>query len=772
MGINGFWRKLSSDHSIAERRVPFGKWIKCFFHENGRFPNIGVDLYGFIFEAVPRYQNDKTQFPEAEDEINSVIEVLLNKIYALIEYNVAFVFVFDGALARGKLRNVGKVDRNVTFEELYEREQQELSQDGHLSKQPLIVKIKTLFDKLQIKYITAPNDAEIELARLNASKEVDAVISNDGDFFIYGGVCLLRNFSRVEGDFPSSAGDEARHAKHFVTPITIQFLNSIGLDRYSMCFIAIASGDDYSNGWKDMGITRAIALANIKLPYSRTLRDIYVGPDIGKYVSGIIQHNAEERLARLNKLITDMNADIKINSKPLFGRAWNSCIPKGTIYEGDEGSPSDFNNMVHFYPLCSNKLFKFKSYTMNSANSAIISNELPVLPQHNSIVGNGTICIRRGDDTSLFGHTDFTDNKFIAQKPYEEYTPSNWFNSGLSELKQFQRRSANPDVLLLRKLAACLLFRMVICLDYLKLDHDDIVVTNFKREGESFSNKVFDEDTYRITVKPEKCLGTFVSIHLAYKDGASVVEDKQHVWVPKYIMESHPNGQYLIERWENTQREKSSKESTPRNRRNTPSQSSTLFNLKKSPFKVSNKTIISPSLDFGAIKVTNVHTLEKRSRSTRSNTEKQSAKKSKQGIDRWISISDIINKPAEPEKDLSTSNFDAFEEDEEISRVLDDDSYIGEIPRQDEMEKSHDDIFFEKKLASAKTDVVILSDSSYDSSGIEILPSMSNKRQDNNVDTTWDTGFSQFFYQTNTGTESNIIINSDSDVETIKGDDL
>lgn len=795
MTIKGFWKELNENYSIGQRRVSFDHWIKNFFVENGRFPRIGIDFYQFLFEALPV---DST-FPIARPEIKSVLTVLLNKVYTLIGFNISFVFVFDGNLSRGKLRNEGRIPKDVDFSTQYQMEHQALADGDHFVRHPLIIEIKKVFDILNIKYITAPSDGEIELARINASCEIDAVISNDADLFIYGGTCLLRNFSKSEKDLPSSSANLTSQSRYFVTPITMIFLNSIGINRESMYFIAITAGDDYSNGWKGLGIHRSFALSNIKLPYSTALKAIYVDTTGNNYIKGLPPYDLHERIRRMNILISNLNDEIAKNGKLIFGRVWNTTIPNCTDIPIEVDGPNDFNIMIHFYPLCANLLFKFQPFSLNAGPLTEIINKIPIIPQLGSIIASEQFCLRRGTERDLsMGHTNFETNEFVSGRVVNTYTIDNWFKPEFSILKSLHNLKANnPDALLLSKITKSFLFRIIMYMDSLKLDHDDIIITQQKSSGESFARRTFEDDMYRITYKPEKCMGPLLEIQLTDENGISLKDKIEHEWIPKYILQTHKNGVYLIDRYDTTMQEKTSKKSTPRSKRGTPKnspQKTNLFMLTKSPFKLigrsksdlgSNSALDMKfdltSLDFTKLETVDTNLLGKRFKDTPL-VGGSPKKKSKLTITRGKSISDVFKNQPQPANELSVTNFDAFDEDDEVSRILGDDSYIGEIPNNDDVEKDEDDIRFEKRVnieLKSYTEVISLDDSFSDGTDIPIdveapIEKDRNSAESENEgsDLSWERGFSKFLTSANYVDESGIVLDSDSDVETINDDDI
>lgn len=740
MTINGFWQELSHKHSISRERLSFSRWVKNFYLENNRFPRVGIDCYQFLFQSL----GGEIDFPTVQADINSAISSVLNKVYYLIGSNVSFVFVFDGALSRGKLRNGGIVTPVDSFKEQYNTEMELVKSGLHINDHQFVTQLKMLFDDLNIKYITAPSDGEIELARLNNCGEIDAVISNDADVFLYGAKCLLRNFSKSTADLPSSSTDSTTKDYH-VTPITMQMLNSINIDRSSVIFIAITSGDDYSKGWKDLGIHRAFQLASTKLPYAERLSQIYRISNDLDYSKAIFPNLTHKRIHKVNGLIADINNDVSLNGRQLFGRAWNTTIPSCSEFPAvSDDTPNDYINMLHFYPLCASLLFQFQEFSINTGPFCNVEITLPSIAQPNSLSLH-LPRIRRGNDHDLdLGWAQILLDGFRIIDTPHGYHIKDWFKVNFNSLKQFTpRNSKNADQLLLKKLSESYLFRILMNMDELQIDPEDLKITNFKAQGEVYRRIEFEDSMYLVSYKPEKILKNMLEVNLLDENGVSREDIVENRWVPSYVIKSHPNGLLLVKRYDSLLEQKKSATSTPKSRRYTPKhtpQKTTLDMLKRSPIKFllkEEELTKPPSLDFvNASKSNNQDKFSKRTLVSPA-IDGSPKKKSKLAAARCESISDVLKqKQTDPPKALSL--FDPFEEDSEVSRVLGDDSYIGDISEPKEIEKDEEDLHLKPTLIPV---IDLVSDDSF-SDGSLAIPSavytQQGYQQDKDMDISYD----------------------------------
>ncbi|XP_065652080.1 flap endonuclease GEN homolog 1 isoform X2 [Hydra vulgaris] len=107
--------------------------------------------------------------------------------------------------------------------------------------QALILECCELLDLLGIPYIKATGEAEQMCAFLNSEKISDGCLTNDGDFFLYGGKCIYRDFS-ADPKYPCVSTYTQEKIK-----------DKIGITRHDMIGIALLCGCDYIKGVSGIG---------------------------------------------------------------------------------------------------------------------------------------------------------------------------------------------------------------------------------------------------------------------------------------------------------------------------------------------------------------------------------------------------------------------------------------------------------------------------------------------------------------------------------------
>ena len=98
-----------------------------------------------------------------------------------------------------------------------------------------------LLDLLGIPYVKAAGEAEQMCAFLNSENISDGCLTNDGDFFLYGGRCIYRDFGIDPRD------------PYILTYTLENIRNKVGLTRYDMIGIGLLCGCDYTKGVPGIG---------------------------------------------------------------------------------------------------------------------------------------------------------------------------------------------------------------------------------------------------------------------------------------------------------------------------------------------------------------------------------------------------------------------------------------------------------------------------------------------------------------------------------------
>ena len=653
MTIAGFWGKLS-EFDVSDERVPLRIYAERYYKEYGRPLRVGIDAYMWLCELSPQI-NQQTHLTGPE-VLSKLILNFHSRIRELILLNISFVFVFDG-IFKVKKRRWGTTtsDGNddiceysfcppaKNFDEAYK------AVNSIISKKPLscavldlpeVVKIKELLDLWNISYVQAPAEAEAELGRLNLAGVIDAVISNDGDGFMFGTQVMLRNFSKWVPDFPSTwfptGHPITQQTEFYVTPIRMERIESkTGLTRGRLICVSCLSGNDFSEGALGLGVVRAFHLAQIgtkcehwydvddktkdgngkkaakKVDFSRLLAKIFVNKDPMKYTLRIPPDDTTGRKQKLRELTLLLNTELENRSKAYFGRAFN--------FEKQIGLPSDFYFMIHFYPLLAPYVYFFPPYATNNAEDMAEDGfqgcGLPQISKKDFHDSKEVIRFSRGTNQGKLGYSYFDLKEYDSTNDedlikytdrFKERGSLAWF-----ERPDFKRMcelrlpiSKSTREFLLKFLSEAYAFRAVMNLEYFLKNKDDIFVNSFKirdlpvkHKGDKSIVYKWKTELYQLKYDEKVIFGDYLvsaDSDLIYDDNYNLVPSKKssYVWIQKYILESVDTGRKLIAEYETRTKKKREtyKKGSPRKRgRRYPKQSTNLINLKNSPIKLTPK---------------------------------------------------------------------------------------------------------------------------------------------------------------------------------------
>ncbi|CDK28230.1 unnamed protein product [Kuraishia capsulata CBS 1993] len=268
MGVSGLWDIIDEKLGETPRRIRFTQYADECWQRTGQPTRIGVDIYQWILSWISTAEKKEVNKGE------STLRMIESKTRVLIAAHVSFLFVFDGVAKEFKKRwgdSGGELNDGDYLQKYNAICGLVQTSDGDSELQQIIGNVKKMFDEMNISYVQAPGDAEIELARLNASGVLDAVITNDGDALIYGARIMLRNFSKNSKDAPYNSTGE----KHFyVTILDARELETkTGFSMERLRFFRVMSGDDYFGGLEDFGQLKASQLALVGTPFFKRKDD-------------------------------------------------------------------------------------------------------------------------------------------------------------------------------------------------------------------------------------------------------------------------------------------------------------------------------------------------------------------------------------------------------------------------------------------------------------------------------------------------------------------
>ncbi|GAV29114.1 hypothetical protein PMKS-002594 [Pichia membranifaciens] len=678
MTIEGFWKEFNEKIPLEQYRVSFPDYIYSHYNKRRKFLTVGIDIFQWIFEHASFAESKSfTGFPESEKSVAVVIAGIASKLRYLISLPLNFVIVFDGKIKFEKHRwdIEKKASSEIVFEERYNEDLDRIRNQEHIMNGRCITSLLELLEAWNISYLHAPGDAEIELARLNKAGIIDAIISNDADGFAYGATVILRNFSRFSNDKPSTAtkGGIKKGTDYFVTPVDSELIKQLDLDTDNIIFIACCQGDDYSKGVKGLGIKKAWALATNKsedFDAVQGLKDIYVSKIKSDYLTGKMPYPYTKRLELLGEYKAKLMEHIANNGKTYFGR----------VHSSDVILPDDYVISSHFYPHFAKYLFEFESFETNfSEYSGALNNNccFPLLPQPLSIAKSAgdSYQVYRGNSLKGFMYLTVFEGQICFPSGRVRYTPFHWFRSPdyekLLKLTKIGRSQREGMEFLAKSLGRCYLWRAIVNTRELDLKARDIYIKSQKSVQIKCESREFEQAFYQVKFKPREIFKSLLGLeeHMVDVNLNDVEEEYIHTWLTSYLFFIDDNGRKLVEIYNN---EKSSKANTPKTtpkrtpkKNRTPTQKTTLDLLSgstKSPIKILTR---KPSL------------LEI-SEASKSVTIKRSV------LD--VDTSDIFSSPKKKIKPITVDDkmpvpnpimLEPFEEDAEISRVLENSDYVG-----------------------------------------------------------------------------------------------
>ncbi|GAA5865309.1 hypothetical protein JCM1840_001521 [Sporobolomyces johnsonii] len=283
MGVKTLWPELEPGHSISS-------WAQlsedAFKRSKGvRGLRVGVDLSLWLIHM-------KRMVTLLDDEGNPVsvganadLRMVFFRLCAFLQHGILAVFVFDGphrpSWKRGK--HIAGTWRGPGEREL-----------------------KKMFELMGMEWKRAEGEAEAELAEMNQRGEIDAVLSDDVDSFLFGAKLVIRNPSKTlsanqsrmavarraaadlqssptkasssqffSSSFPPSSQYDPVPASSdhaLVTFSSDDILASTGLGRAELILIALMSGGDYATeGMLGCGIVHSKGLA--QAGYAKRLLD-------------------------------------------------------------------------------------------------------------------------------------------------------------------------------------------------------------------------------------------------------------------------------------------------------------------------------------------------------------------------------------------------------------------------------------------------------------------------------------------------------------------
>jgi flap endonuclease-1 len=227
--------------------------------------------------------------------------LLFRSTRLMVDYDLRFVFVFDGpphplkARVLGERRAVREKARTEWSEALRRHDfQTAWSKAVMMSKldQPMIDDAKRMLSLIGVPYVQAPMEGEAQAAFMASRGDVWAASSRDYDSILFGSPRVVRYLTISAREFLPSKGI-SRPLKPELIELS-SFLRYHGITDKQLVDLAILIGTDFNEGIKGIGPKTALKLIKRhgslealpddlrdKVPHDlETLRNIFLRPEV------------------------------------------------------------------------------------------------------------------------------------------------------------------------------------------------------------------------------------------------------------------------------------------------------------------------------------------------------------------------------------------------------------------------------------------------------------------------------------------------------------
>ena len=282
---------------------------------------MAVDSNNMLYQFLSLIRTpDGVSLKDAQGRTTSHLAGLLFRSTKLmLDYNLKFVFVFDGqphplkARVLADRRAIREKARAEWSEALRKHDfQTAWSKAVMMSKldQPMIEDAKRLLSLIGVPYVQAPGEGEAQAAYMASHEDVWAASSRDYDSILFGSPRVVRYLTISGREFLPSKGI-SRPLKPELIELS-SFLGHHGITRDQLVDLAILIGTDFNEGVKGIGPKTALKLikrhgsledlpdeVRAKLPSDlETARNIFLRPNVASQYSTLQRPVDEEGLLR------------------------------------------------------------------------------------------------------------------------------------------------------------------------------------------------------------------------------------------------------------------------------------------------------------------------------------------------------------------------------------------------------------------------------------------------------------------------------------------
>jgi len=215
-----------------------------------------VDAFNQLYMFLSSIrQPDGSLLKDSHDNVTSHLNGLFYRFTKLMQYDIKFIFVFDGKAPDLKLkererRSALKHEAELKFEKAAEEENIEdmkkyAARTSKLTKE-MISDVKELISALGFPIIDAPSEGEAQAALLVKNKDAYASLSQDADSLLFGCPLVVKNLT-LSGrkKLPNKLSYDS------ITPELISLddtLKGLDITQDQLIVLAMLTGTDYNIG--------------------------------------------------------------------------------------------------------------------------------------------------------------------------------------------------------------------------------------------------------------------------------------------------------------------------------------------------------------------------------------------------------------------------------------------------------------------------------------------------------------------------------------------
>lgn len=229
---------------------------------------IGVDAYNVLYQFLSSIrQADGTPLMDMKGRTTGHLSGLFYRTVKFVENGIKPVYVFDGKPPvmkestleeRKQAKQTAMEKWKRALEEKKTKEARKFAMGTSKLTSAMVEESKELLDSLGIPYVQAPGEGEAQASIMAKKGKVDAVASQDYDSLLFGAPVLLRNIS-ITGR-RKVAGKERYITIQPEKIVLKEVLESLGIDRKKLIYMALLLGTDFNEGVRGVGPKTAIKI--------------------------------------------------------------------------------------------------------------------------------------------------------------------------------------------------------------------------------------------------------------------------------------------------------------------------------------------------------------------------------------------------------------------------------------------------------------------------------------------------------------------------------